>query len=120
MMQPAYEHTRGNQEFPVFRYRDLLKKMEQTDDSGVIYPERDGKPIGESEWHIMATFHLYESLRLFFRNQCDIYTIASMLMFYEKGNPEAFKVPDVMVIKGVKKHMRRNFKLWEEKSFCQQ
>ncbi len=102
--------------FPLLCYRELLEKMEKTDDSGIVYPESDGKPVGETEAHVMATFHLYDFLRFFFKNAHDVYTVAAMLMFYEKGNPKAFKVPDVMVVKGVGKHLRRNFKLWKEKA----
>lgn len=115
-MQLAYEHTMEYQEFPVFRYRDLLKKMDETDDSGVIYPERDGKPMGETEFHVMAIIELCQTLRYFFRHHSDVYVIANMLMYYEKKNPKAVKVPDVMVVKGVGKQARRIFKIWEEKT----
>ncbi|HEX8736989.1 MAG TPA: Uma2 family endonuclease, partial [Pyrinomonadaceae bacterium] len=33
----------------------------------------------------------------------------------EEGNPRKVFAPDVMVVKGVGKHPRRTFKLWEEK-----
>ncbi len=115
MMQLAYENTTENQEVPVFRYRELLKKMEEIDDSGVIYPERDGKPMGETEFHVMAIIEMCQTLRHFFRHHPDVYVIANMLMYYRKGDPKSVKVPDVMVVKGVGKHARRIFKIWEEK-----
>jgi len=115
-MQLSCEYTVNSPTFPVFRYKELLDRMAETDDSGVIYPDRDGEPMGETEVHVRAILHLYQSLMHFFRHHPDVYTIADMLMYYEKGNPKAVKVPDVMVIKGVDKHIRRNFKIWEEKA----
>ena len=101
---------------PLFCYRELLKKMEETDDSGIVYPESDGEPMGETEIHVMVIIELCRTLRHFFRSHPDVYTIANMLMYYEKANPGAYKVPDVMVVKGVAKHLRRIFKIWEEKT----
>ena len=40
----------------------------------------------------------------------------NMLFYYEEGNPAEFKVPDVFVVKGIAKHDRRIYKLWEEKA----
>ncbi|MEZ4524957.1 MAG: Uma2 family endonuclease [Desulfobacterales bacterium] len=115
-MPLSCEQAADRSAFPVFRYKELLKKMDETDDSGVIYPESDGEPMGETQIHVIAIIHLYLALEYFFRHRPDIYTVANMLMYYEKGNPKAFKVPDVMVVKGVEKHMRRIFRVWEEKS----
>ena len=115
-MQISGEHTVNTPSFPVFRYRELLEKMEHTDDSGVIYPERDGNPMGETEFHVMAIIELCQTLRHFFRHHSDVYVIANMLMYYRKGDPKSVKVPDVMVVKGVGKQVHRIFKIWEEKT----
>ncbi len=105
---------------PVFYHKILPDQLQdqanETDDESIVYPETDGEPMGETEIHIMAIVHLYQALVHFFRNHDDVYTIADMLMYYKKGNIKAFKVPDVMVVKGVEKHVRRIFKLWEEKN----
>jgi len=85
-----------------------------TEYSDVVYPESDGKPMGETEFHVTAIFHLMEVLRYYFRDNEDIYVIADMFLYYRKGNPRAQKAPDVMVIKGVEKKKRRIFKIWEE------
>jgi len=115
-MQLSCEQTMESSVFPVFRYRELPDNRKETDDSGVIYPESDGEPMGETQIHVIAIIHLYQALEYFFRTSPDVYTVADMLMYYERGNPRAFKVPDVMVVKGVEKHMRRIFKVWEEKA----
>lgn len=37
-----------------------------------------------------------------------------MMFYYEEGNPAAVKAPDVFVVKGIDRHDRRVYKLWEE------
>ena len=116
-MHTSVEQAARSPLFPVFPYSQIPDETGKTaHDSRVIYPERDGKPMGETQFHIMAIMHLYQSLEHFFRHHPDVYISADMLMYYEKNNPKAVRVPDVMVVKGVEKHMRRIFKLWEEKS----
>jgi Uma2 family endonuclease len=81
----------------------------------VHYPESDGKPMGETGFHVAAILSLLATLRAFFRNTPDLYAGANMLFYYEEGDPTVYKVPDVFVAKGVAKHERRTYKLWEEK-----
>lgn len=82
--------------------------------STIVYPESEGKPIGETDWHISVILYLRTALRFFFRHVDDIYVAADMLFYYEKGNPSRFKVPDVFVVKGIHKEDRAIYKLWEE------
>lgn len=80
-----------------------------------LYPDSDGKPMGESEYHILAVTHLYDVLRPWFHRREGFHVAADMLLYYEKGNPSAVRGPDVMVTKGVRgKHFRRSFRTWEE------
>jgi Uma2 family endonuclease len=81
----------------------------------VYYPESDGKPVGETDWHITVIFYLRQALRLFFRHTQDVYVAADMLFYYEEGNPATFVVPDIYVVKGITKQDRRIYKLWEER-----
>ncbi len=78
------------------------------------YPETDGKPIGETDFHITATLTLLQLLRDFFASEEQVYVGGDMMFYYEKGNPKAVRAPDVFVVKGVGKHKRRIYKLWEE------
>lgn len=80
-----------------------------------LYRDSDGKPVGETEYHILAITHLYEVLRPWFRRREGFHVAANMLLYYEEGNPSAVRGPDVMVSKGVRgKHFRRSFRTWEE------
>ena len=80
------------------------------------YPSSDGKPMAETEAHILSILYLLAALRYLFRNQPDVFVIADMLLYYEKGRTDKSKAPDVMVVKGVDTSIkRRTYKLWEER-----
>lgn len=80
-----------------------------------LYPDSDGQPMGETDFHLLATTHLYYALKRWYRKRDDVYVAANMLLYYEEGDPTKFRGPDVMVCKGVVgKHPRRSFRTWEE------
>lgn len=80
----------------------------------IEYPERDGQPMGETEIHVNVMLDTLATLRDFFRAQADVYVAGNLLFYYVEGKPGLFVVPDVFVVKGVPKHERRIYKLWEE------
>jgi Uma2 family endonuclease len=82
----------------------------------IYYPESDGKPIGETDLHIRLILQLLSLLDTHFHHTPKVKVIADMMFYYEEGNPRKVISPDVMVIKGVGKHLRRVYKLWKEKS----
>lgn len=82
--------------------------------STIEYPESDGKPVGETDWHISVILYLRAALRFYFRHVADLYVAADMLFYYEEGNPQLSKAPDVFVVKGISKEDRATYKLWEE------
>lgn len=80
-----------------------------------LYPDSDGEPMGETDYHLIALIYLYNALRDWFRLQDNVYVAGDMLLYYEEGNPKARRGPDIMVAKGVVgKHKRRSFRTWEE------
>lgn len=83
--------------------------------TAVHYPESDGEPMGETDFHINVSLYLREALRYFFRQEEKTYVAGNLLFYYEEGDPTAVKAPDVFVVKGIAKHDRRTYKLWEEK-----
>jgi Uma2 family endonuclease len=82
----------------------------------IFYPESDGKPMGETDWHVKTITYLLQALNSHFASAEDVKIFADIMFYYEEGNPQKFIAPDVMVVKGVGKHLRRTFKLWEEKT----
>jgi Uma2 family endonuclease len=83
----------------------------------VIYAESDGEPMAETETHFFAIIDLAATLHFRYRSQPHVYVVGNMFLYYEEGNPEARKAPDLMVVKGVDTSQpRRSFKVWEEKA----
>jgi Uma2 family endonuclease len=80
----------------------------------IHYPERDGKPMAETDVHIDVLIYLREALKDHFRDEPQVYVAGNMLLYYEEGNPAACVAPDIFVVQGVSKRERRTYKLWEE------
>lgn len=80
----------------------------------IDYPESDGEPLGESDWHITETLFLLGVLRRHFAGVPDVYVASDLFLYYEQGNPRAVVAADVMVVRGVGKRKRRTYLLWEE------
>jgi len=78
------------------------------------YPTSDGKPMAETDWHRDLMNWLIETLKVFYARQQRIYVSGNLLLFYEKGNRRRHVSPDVFVVKGIAKHDRPNYLLWEE------
>jgi Uma2 family endonuclease len=80
----------------------------------IEYPESDGKPLGETDAHRREILAIISMLELYFAAHADVYISGNLMLYYEEGNPRAVVSPDVFVVKGVSKHERRVYKLWEE------
>lgn len=80
----------------------------------VVYPESDGKPMAETEYHRDIMIDFIQMLKHYFRNTNDVHVSGNLLMYYEEGNPRKSISPDVFVTFGVSKKRRRTYKIWEE------
>ncbi|HEY3356987.1 MAG TPA: Uma2 family endonuclease [Polyangia bacterium] len=82
----------------------------------ITYPEEDGVPLGETEFHVRAILHLFAALDQHLRGRQDAYVGADLLVYYEEGDPAKVIVPDVFVALGARRGPRRIFELWEEQA----
>ena len=80
----------------------------------VVYPESDGKPMAETEYHRDIMIDFIQMLKHYFRDVDDVHVSGNLLMYYEEGNPRKSVSPDVFVAFGVSKKKRRTYKIWEE------
>ncbi len=80
----------------------------------IIYPESDGKPMGETEWHVRLLLDLLAELLDYFRDALDVYVGANMFVYYAEGEPHDVVAPDLFVVRGVPNRERRVYKVWEE------
>ncbi len=79
-----------------------------------LYPDSDGRPLGETDFHSAAMIWLREALQDLFADRPDVYVASNLLLYYEQGNPSGRRDPDVLVAKGVGNHLRLSFRVWEE------
>ncbi|MBI2190553.1 MAG: Uma2 family endonuclease [Planctomycetes bacterium] len=80
----------------------------------IQYPESDGKPMAETELHANILMALVHALRDYFRDEADVYIGGNMFLYYEKDNPKAVCAPDVFLVRGVSKEIRRVYQTWKE------
>lgn len=70
--------------------------------------------MGETDVHVLATFDAFFKLDTHFRSRDDVYVASNNLLYFEEGNPRRFVVPDVYVVLGARKGLRRVYLVWEE------
>jgi Uma2 family endonuclease len=79
------------------------------------YPTSDGKPMAETDWHRILMIDLIQTLENWFADYPKVYVSGNLLMFYVPGDRRRHLSPDVFVVKGVPKHKRLYYLVWEEK-----
>ena len=79
----------------------------------IEYPTSDGRPMGETDLHRAIMFESIESLKQYYDSQ-KVYVSGNILLCYQKGNRRRHVSPDVLVVKGLEPHDRKNYLLWEE------
>jgi Uma2 family endonuclease len=80
-----------------------------------LYPDSDGEPLGETQFHIIAIMHVFQALKQYFRGRGDVCVLADSFMYYEQENRIKSKAPDVMIAFGVRgNHLRRSYRIAEE------
>ncbi len=91
------------------------RRLAQRAKTPIDYPESDGKPMGETDEHRNLMVYLIEVLKEWFRTKTATYVSGNLMMYYVEDRPRKCVSPDVFVVKGVPKHDRRVYKLWEER-----
>lgn len=85
-----------------------------TDDDGIYYPESDGKPLAETDLHRIVIVNTYQKLEAYYDDRDDVYVSGNLLIYDVPGKTRRSISPDVMVVFGIEKKMRRTYKIWEE------
>jgi Uma2 family endonuclease len=80
----------------------------------IYYPESDGEPMAETQLHMKEMVYLVEALEERFQDTPDVFVAANLFFYYGKGRPSAVVAPDLFVVRGIPKGLRRKYLLWEE------
>ena len=79
------------------------------------YPDSDGRPMGDTDFHYRALYRLRALLEGYFADAPDVYIASNLVMYYKEGDPKSRRDPDTLIARGVVgKHARRSFRVWEE------
>lgn len=82
--------------------------------SEIFYPESDGEPMAETDFHAKLLTDLRIALEMFFAEREDVYVTGNIMFYYAEGEPTEVISPDVMVCFGIPKGDRRSYKTWQE------
>jgi|ERR1043165_4224178 Uma2 family endonuclease len=82
----------------------------------IQYPESDGKPLAETDIHVLEIVSLLEVLREYFKDDADVYVAGNNFIYFQDGDIAKRVSPDVYVVFGVEKKLRRTFKTWIEQA----
>lgn len=80
----------------------------------VIYPTRDGRPMGETDKHRELMAYLIAALKVHFMGQQDVYVSGNNFIFWEEGQPKSRISPDTYVVFGVEDRLRDSYFAWKE------
>ena len=92
-----------------------VKRQLQTPPQAIEFPERDGKPMGETQTHIKQIINLVTHLERFFRHRNDVVVIGDIMLYYDPITNKKVVSPDVFVAFGIDaSYLRCTWKTWEE------
>jgi Uma2 family endonuclease len=78
------------------------------------YPTSDGKPMAETDTHRIVMTDTIETLEDRYASDPRTYVSGNILVYYEPDNRRRHVSPDVLVVRGIEKHERPNYLVWEE------
>ncbi len=80
----------------------------------IYYPDSDGRPMADNDPQYYTMTDTRFALEQRFINDPDVCLGADLLIYYQEGNTRRRFAPDVFVVFGVQKAMRRSYKVWKE------
>ena len=95
---------------------ELLEKMileAEADDEYEFYPSGDGKPMGETDWHVDLIINGITLLRGYFAGRDDVYVAGNNFIYYEEGKKSRVS-PDTYIVFGVSSEQRSSYFTWED------
>ncbi len=78
------------------------------------YPTSDGRPMAETDWHRDLMVELIETLKMRYASDPKVYVSGNLLVYYVKGDKRKHLAPDIFMVRGVPKHNRLYYLIWEE------
>jgi hypothetical protein len=83
-------------------------------DDEIIYPETDGKPMGDNTLQIKWMLMLYGGLDALFITDQDVFVACNLNWYPVEGDNKKVTAPDVFVVFGRPKGERSSYMQWKE------
>src|SRR5262245_27886792 len=80
----------------------------------VVYPTRDGRPMGETDKHRWLMMYAIDALMVFFAHRPEVYVSGNNFVFWQEGDPAKRISPDCYVVFGVGMRLRDSYMTWKE------
>jgi Uma2 family endonuclease len=78
------------------------------------FPTSDGRPVAETDTHYKVMKRIRDRLSLFYANDPKVYVSGNLIVCYDPTDRRKHVAPDIFVVKGVSKDLRRNYLVWKE------
>lgn len=78
----------------------------------LIYPESDGRPLGENTLQFQWIVALFNGFEGHFRDRPDVFVASDLFWYPVYGDPTTVLAPDLMVVFGRPKGHRPSYKQW--------
>lgn len=86
----------------------------EQDDPTIDYPCSDGEPLAESDQQYNAITDTIHALRVRYADRRNVYVSGDMFVYYRMNDPSGNIAPDVFVVFGAEKRLRRSYIIWRE------
>ncbi len=108
-----------NKERPFLMAVSTIKTIKPIRKNAKPYlPESDGKPMAETDTHRQQMIDLLDSLEEYFRSDPNVYVTGNIFLYLprdEESGEQQSVSPDVFVVRGIKKKIRRIYNMEIEK-----
>lgn len=84
------------------------------DATAIVYPDTDGKPMGENTVQFQWIVTIEGNLQSQFRNDLDVFVAGDLFWYPVQGKPGIRAAPDVLVAFGRPKGHRSSYMQWLE------
>jgi len=78
------------------------------------YPSGDGKPMAENDVCREQAIYCTDTLGQRYAHDPMVYVAGNNFIYYQEGNPKKVISPDVYVVFGVEKRLRKSYMAWNE------
>ena len=89
-------------------------------DSGLLFPDSDGKPMAENTEQYRWIVIIKENLEILFNNVADVFIAGDLLWYPVRSRLISPMAPDVMVVFGRPKGKRGSYRQWQEENISPQ